>query len=450
MYPASSTDHRTQLLHTLRALACCSLLVLASTAAVGQSLVLEGGTVHPVVGTPYVGHVVIEDDTIRAAGRDVAIPPGARRVDVRGLHVFPGFFDAFGQMGLVEISSVPATVDSSEMGTFNPHLEAATAIHPASEVIPVTRAEGLTQAVVAPRTGRDGVIAGQASVVKLDGWTVEEMTIKPRAAMVIVWPQIQTRSFDFATFSIRETPFSEAEEKAEEARNALRDWLDAGRHYARAVAARSDRLERDLELEALGPMLAGDQPVVIVANAKRDIESAIAFAEEEGLRMILAGGQEAWRLGERLAEQDIPVILGSVQSLPREEDHPYDQPYGRAGQLAAAGVTIAFGSGAGGGFGPGGPHSARTLIFEAGMATAYGLDPAVALAALTLNPARIFGVDDRLGSIEAGKIANLVVTDGDALDIRTKVHHVLIAGRSIDLDNKHRALYDRHRSRPAP
>jgi len=425
---------------------CLLVLVVVGAPLSGQTLVVEGGTVHPVAGDPFVGHVVIEDGLITAVGADVAGPAGASILDATGLHVFPGLFDALSQIGLVEVGAVSATDDRAEMGTYNAHLLAASAIHPSSEVIPVTRANGITHAVVAPRVD-DGVIAGQAALINLGGWTVEEMAVDAAIAMIVAWPEIETRSFDFSTFSIRETPYNEAKEKAEAEQNELRDWFDAARHYAQAKAGGSARTERDLRLEALAGVLDGGQAVVIQADAKADIEAAVAFAEEQGLRMILAGGRDAWRVKDLLAEKDIAVILGLTQSLPREEDDPYDRPFRNAGELANAGVTIAFSSGAGGGFGPGGPHVSRTTPYEAGMAAAYGLAAGDALEAMTLNPARIFGVEDRLGSIEPGKIANLIVTDGDPLAITTQILHLVIAGREVATDNRHAALYERHRAR---
>jgi len=422
-------------------------VALAPQPARAASIVLEGGTVHTLTGEPTQGPVVIEDGVISGVGPGAAIPDGATRIDVTGLHVYPGLFDALGQMGLVEVNAVAATVDHTELGSYNPHLRAATAIHPASEVIPVSRANGITHALSAPRAGSDGVILGQGSLIHLDGWTVEEMAIDTGLAMVIRWPAIQTRSFDFSTFSIRETPFSEAKEKAEKAQNELRDWLDAARHYAQAAAAPGSRAERELKLEALARVFEG-LPVIVFANAKRDIEAALGLAEEYELKVILAGGRDAWMLKEQLAEKAIPVILGRTQSLPAQEDDPYDLPYRTAFELTEAGVLVAFGSGAGGGFGPGGPHSARNLPYEAGMAAGYGLSRDQALAALTLNPARMLGVDDELGSIEAGKIANLIVTDGDPLEITTRVHHLIIDGRAVPTENKHRSLYERYRSRP--
>jgi len=424
------------------------LLATAATAA-AQPLVLDGGTIHAAAGEePFAGRVVIDGGRIVAVGEAAEVPEGAVRLDVAGLHVYPGLCDALSRIGLVEIGAVAATVDTAEIGAYNPHLKAITAVHPASEVIPVTRETGITHAVVAPGTDRDGVVAGQASLLHLAGWTVEEMAIETSVAMVIAWPEIQTRSFDFATFSVRESPFSEAKEQAEEAQNELRDWFDAARQYQRAMAAGSDRVERDLKLEALARVLDGQLPVVIQANAKRDLEAAIAFAEEQDVRLILAGGRDAWKIKDQLAEKKIPVILGRTQSLPAEEDDPYDRPYRTAGELAAAGVTIAFGSSAGGGFGPGGPHSARTLPYEAATAVAFGLPRDVALAALTRNPAEIFGRGDELGTIEAGKIANLIVTDGDPLELTTEVRHLIIDGKEVTTDNRHRALYEKYRARP--
>ena len=424
------------------------LLSLAAANLAAEPLVLDGGTVHTLAGDAFVGRVVIEDGLIRGVGPAAEIPDGATRLDVAGLHVYPGIFDALSTLGLAEINAVAATVDTAELGAYNPHLMAATAVHPASEVIPVTRANGITHAVTGPRTRRDGVIAGQAALIHLDGWTIEEMAIDPSIAMVVQWPEIRTRTFDFTTFRRRTRPFNEAKEQAEEARAELRDWLEAARHYAQAAAAGDRRTARDLKLEALAKIVDGSQPVILLADTERDIEAAVAFAEEEGLRIILAGGRDAWKVKDLLAEKDIPVILGRSQSLPAEEDDPYDRPFRSAGELREAGVRIAFGSAAGGGFGPGGPHSARTLPYESATAAAYGLSPEEALKAITVYPAEILGVGDQLGTIESGKIANLIVTDGNPLEITTRVVHLIIAGREVSTDNRHRSLYQRYRARP--
>ena len=423
-----------------------ALLLLFPAVAAAETLVIDGGTVHPVSGDPFVGRVVVEDGLIKAVSPDASAPAGATTIDAEGLHVYPGLFDAMSTLGLIEIGAVSATNDQAEMGAYNPHLQSATAIHPASELIPVARANGVTHSLVTPRVSGDGVIAGQAALIQLDGWTVEEMALDASAAMVMRWPQIQTRSFDFSTFSVKETPFAEAKEKAEKAQNELREWFDAARHYDQAAASGSNRLETDQKLAALSRCLDGEMTVIIAADAKRDIEAAVEFAEKEGLRMILASGRDAWKVKEMLAEKNVPVILRLTQSLPNEDDLPYDKPYAVPGELVEAGVKVAFASGAGGGWG-GSPHGSRLLPYNAEQAVAFGLPEEEALRAVTLNAAEMLGVADRLGSIEPGKIANLIVTDGNPLEIRTQVKHVVIGGREISTDNRHRELYEQYRGR---
>jgi imidazolonepropionase-like amidohydrolase len=396
---------------------------------------------------PFVGNVILEDGVITAVGPSAVAPAGATRIDASGLHVYPGMMDALTQLGLVEINSVPATNDQAEMGTYNPHLAAATAVHPASDTIPVARATGITHALIAPEADDGGVIPGQAALMHLDGWTVEEMAIDPAAAMVIEWPGVVTRRFDFSTFSMKETPFKEAEEKAEKAQNELRDWFDAARHYSQAAADESGRASRDLRLEALARVIDGEQRVIVAAQSKRDIEAAVAFAEEQGLEIVLAGARDAGEVSDLLAEKGIPVILGMTQSLPRWEDDPYDHPYGAPGRLVAAGLRIAFASGAGGGFGPGGPHGVRTIPLEAATAVPYGLDAEDAMRALTLWPAEMLGLGDRLGSIDEGKIGNLVVTEGTPLEATSQVRHLIIDGCEVSTDNRHERLYQTYRAR---
>ncbi len=430
------------------------LFLLAIVAALpahlfAQALVIDGGTIHTMKGDPFTGRVVIDKGVITAVGADAAIPNGATRIDATGLHVYPGLFDAMSTVGLDEIDAVSATNDMSEMGMYNPNLAAATAVHPSSEVIPVTRVSGITHVLVTPGTERDGVIAGQAALVNLDGWTEEEMSVNSEMALVIAWPGIVTRRFDPTTFTVKEIPYNDAKETAQKKQNELRDWIDAAKHYGAAVKSKESRADLNPKLAALSQYLDGTRPVIIEAGRKADIEAAIAFADEMGLRMILAGGRDAWKVTDLLVAKKIPVILGRTQSLPAEEDDSYEQPYATPGELTKAGVRIAFASGAGGGFGPDGPHGARTIPYEAGQAAAFGLSEDDAMKALTLWPAEILGVDKQLGSIETGKIANVIVTDGSPLALNTNVKHVIISGRDVSLENRHLALYDKYRGRPA-
>lgn len=407
--------------------------------AQARAYAIRGAKIYTLAGPPIEnGTVVIRDGKIAAVGKDVAIPSGAQVINASGLQVYPGLFDSVSRLGLMEIGQVAATVDINELGDYNPQLLAATAVHPASEHIPVARANGITHAVSAPG---GGVLSGQASLIHLSGWTIEEMAIQPSVGMILNWPTLQTRSFDFATFSLRERPFSEAKKEYEERVAALEDWLEAARHYVQAAEKGSPaNFERDLKLEALARVVKGELPLIVMANNHRDIKNAVEFAEKQKLKVIIAGGGEAWKVKDLLKQKNIPVILRPTQTLPQEEDDPYDRPFTAPGELHAAGVKIAFAT-----FDS---SDSRTLPYETANAVPYGLPWEEALKAITLYPAQILGVADRLGTIEVGKLANLIVTDGDPLSIPTQVRYLFIQGQLTSTDNKHKQLYEKYRARP--
>lgn len=405
-----------------------------------RAYAITGATIHTLAGPAIEnGTIVIRDGTIAAVGENVSVPSGASVIEADALHVYPGMADAFSRLGLTEIGAVDVTQDLNELGDYNPHLNAHTAVHPASEHIPVTRANGVTHAVSAPSGGSG--IPGQATLLHLDGWTVEEMAIEPSAAMVIEWPRIQTRRFDFSTFSVQDRPYTQAKKEYDEEVAELEDWFEAARHYKQA-SERGDpsRFERNLQLEHLARTLDGGLRVIVSANDKRSIETAIEFADRHGLDIAIAGGDEAREVKETLAEKGIPVILGPSQSLPDEEDDPYHYPFSLAGELHEAGVKIAFAT-----FNA---SDSRTLPYEAANTVSFGLPREEALRAVTLYPAEILGVSDRLGTLEPGKVGNLIVTDGDPLEIQTRIEYVFIKGMPVDTDNKHRRLWEEYRQRP--
>jgi len=428
----------------MRGIVQAGLLALALTAfaapAAAQTLVIEGGTVHPVSGAAYTGAVVVRDGVIEAAGPDVAVPEDGEVIDARGLHVYPGLFNAWTVLGLVEIDSVPATLDQAGLGD-RAHLLAVEGVHPAGEIIPVTREDGTAHAWSAPS---GGPWAGQASVILLDGWTVEEMEVEKSVGVVLEWPSLETREFDFSTFSVREKKFSEAKRDYDRTVDELDDWIEAARQYdhARSNAGAGTAVEQDHALDAVARVVRGELPLLVVADRARAIRDAVAFAEAHGLRLVLASGRDAAKEADLLAEKKVPVILNSVQALPAEEDDPYDGPFAAPGELHRAGVAIAFGT-----FDA---SNARALPYEAATAVAFGLEREAALRALTLGAAEVLGLDDRLGSIDPGRWANLIVTDGDPLEVRTAVRHVIVRGRDVDLSNRHSRSYDLYRSRPAP
>ncbi|HEX7050839.1 MAG TPA: amidohydrolase family protein [Longimicrobiales bacterium] len=425
--------------------AAAALLLGAASASAQEALVIRGGTVHPVSGPAYVGTVVVQNGEIAAAGPDVAVPAGARVIDASGLHVYPGLFDAASALGLTEIGAVDVTNDRDELGDFTPHLQARTAVHVESELIPVARANGITHTMAIPgggggfRGGSAAGFAGQGSVFNLDGWTIEQMDIDRGAVMVMNWPPIRTREFDRRTFTVRNRPYSEAKKEHDEAVQRLAEWLDAAREYDRAVSGGAE-IRPNLRLAALARVTRGEIPVLVRVDEARAIRDVVAFAEEQGIRLILAGAAQGYKVADLLAKKNIPVILGPTQILPSGPDAPYDEPYANPGKLHAAGVKIAFAT-----FNA---SDSRTLPYEAAMSIPYGLPHDVALRAVTINGAEMLGLGDRLGTIEPGKIANLLVTDGDPLEITTQIEHLIIAGREVNTMNKHRELYEKYRARP--
>lgn len=413
---------------------------------------ITGAKVYTLSGPPLeAATVVIRDGKIAAVGERVEVPAGAQVIDAKGLEVYPGMFDAVTELGLAEVGAVAATVDTTELGSYNPELVAATAVHPASAHIPVNRAAGITHVIAAPGMGGGGfggglggggaVIGGQASAIHLSGWVIDEMLLRRSAAMVVNWPTLQTRTLDVSTSSFRQRPFREAKQEFDKKVAELGDWLERARHYAQAREKGSAaKFDRDLKLEALVPVIRGELPVLVVANRAREIRSAVEFCEKQKLKMILAGGAEAWKVKDLLREKKIPVVLRPTLRLPVEEDDPYDKVFTQPAELAAAGVKIAFAS-----FGN---EFVRRLPQEAGNAAAHGLPRDEAVKAITLYPAEIFGLADRLGSIEPGKIANLIVTRGDLLELNSDIRYLFINGQLTSTDNKHRQLYEEYRHRP--
>ncbi len=393
------------------------------------------------------GTVVLRDGKIAAVGATVEVPPGAQVIDAKGLQAYPGIFDSITQMGLREIGAVSATVDSTETGNYNPDVVAATAVSPSSEHIPVTRAAGITEVLAVPGSGgfdsggSSNVIGGQASAIHLSGWAIDEMLIKKSAAMVLHWPEIETQTFDFATFSRKEKPYSEAKQEYDKQVNELTDWLERARHYSQVMEKSSPaKYDRDLKLEALVPVVRGKLPVLVFADRSREIRNAVEFCDKQKLRMILAGGAEAYKVKDLLRSKGVPVILRPMLTLPPDEDDPYDRLLSQPAELAAAGVRFAIAS-----FDN---SFARRLGQNAANAVAHGLPYEEALKAVTIYPARILGLDDQIGTIEQGKLANIIVTNGDPLELTTDVKYLFIRGQLTSLDNRHMRLYEKYSKRP--
>jgi imidazolonepropionase-like amidohydrolase len=449
----SQAPIRARLLYLLCFINFLYLLTPANAGAQSQpptSYALTHAKIFTLAGSPIEdGTLIIHDEKIAAVGVGLDIPASAQVIDAKGLQVYPGFFDSITQMGLREIGAVSATVDSTETGSYNPDVVAATAVSPSSEHIPVTRAAGITEVLAVPGSGgfdsagSGGVIGGQASAIHLAGWTIDEMLIKKSAAMVLNWPEIKTRTFDFATFSRKEKPYSEAKQEYDKQVNEITDWLERARHYAHALEKGSvAKYDRDLKLEALAPVVRGELPLLVFADRSREIRAAVEFCDKQRLRMVLAGGLEAYKVKDLLRSKGVPVILRPVLTLPLDEDDPYDRLLSQPAELAAAGVKFAFAS-----FDN---SFARRLGQNAANAVAYGLPYEEALKAVTLYPAHIFGLDEHIGTLEQGKLANVIVTNGDPLELTTDVKYLFIRGQLTSLDNRHLRLYEKYAKRPKP
>jgi imidazolonepropionase-like amidohydrolase len=439
---------RTSILFPAGILAILLVPALSAQAQSSGVYAITHAKIFTLAGAPIEdGTLVIRDGKIAAAGASVEIPAGAQVIDAKGLQIYPGLFDSITQMGLREIGAVSATVDAAETGNYNPDVVAATAISPSSEHIPVTRAAGITEVLAVPASGGmdffgpGGVIGGQASAIHLSGWTIDEMLLKKSAAMVLNWPEIETQTFDFATFSRKEKPYTDAKQEYDKQVNELTDWLDRARHYAQAAEKGSTaKYERDLKLEALAPVIRGELPLLVFADRAREIRNAIEFCYKQKLRMILAGGAEAYKVKDLLRSKEIPVILRPMLSLPLDEDDPYDRLLSQPAELAAAGVKFAFAS-----FDN---SFARRLGQNAANAVAHGLPYDEALKAVTISPAEIFGLANQVGTLQPGKMANVIVTNGDPLELTTDVKYLFIRGQLTSTNNRHKSLYEKYLNRP--
>jgi len=392
-----------------------------------QTIAITGGTVYPVSG-PRLEHatVLIQNGKIAAVGTSVAIPADATRIDATGKWVTPGLVDGGGQMGLVEIGAVPGTREGSLQGdTIAAAFNVAEGINPASQLIPVTRVEGITTALATPA---GNLVSGQAVLVDLDGTTIEAMTVKSPVGIVADLSETGKDDAGGTRAGI-----------VERLRGVFRDALEYERRRADFSRAQMQPLgARAADLDALLPVLHGQLPFIAIANRRSDIETALRLAREFELRLILGGAQEAWEIAGTIAAAGVPVIVEPLDNIPS-----YDAlgvRYENAAFLAKAGVKIVLMETD--------THNSRNLKQEAGNAVSYGLPWDQALRAITLSPAEVFGVADRYGSLDAGKVANVVVWSGDPFEFSTAVEHVYIRGKEIPLTSRQRELFERYRNLP--
>jgi len=429
-------------------------LSLLPVMAADDNLLIRGATVHPVSGPEIKdGSVLVRDGKIVGIGHNLAAPHGTRIIEAKGMHVYPGMINSATELGLNEIGSIRETVDTGELGDFNPQLRAEIAVNPSSEHIPVTRANGITTAIVMPMGASGGqgrgpgsakpsIINGQAALVHLDGWTWEEMDVKKSAAMAMRFPIIPSPQMRFGDGppGTQRYNYAEAKKAYEAQLRDLREFFEESRRYQKAKAAKPAGFKIDLKYEAMLPVLEGKTPLVVMANREHAILDAVKFADEQKVRLIIANPRELGKAGAQMKARNVTAILGPTLETPENHDDPYDASYTLPNEFYKAGVKFAFGS-----FDN---EFARNVPYQAATAAAFGLPHEEALKSVTINAAQIWGVGDKIGSIEEGKWADLILTDGDPLEAKTQIKQLFIKGKSVDLDNKHKRLYEKYLNRP--
>jgi len=405
-----------------------------------ETLLLTGAIVHTVSGETITnGQVLIRDGKIAAVGQTLS-GDGAKEVSLAGRHLYPGLIALNTDLGLAEIDAVRATLDIKEVGEYTPDVYSWLAVNPDSELLPVARANGV--ACFEP-TPAGAVVAGQSGLITLDGWTTEQMVVRKSIALQVYWPsaRLDTTPRDRARDPKKWKSLEAQDEARQEKLRQLEDFFAEARAYAKAKTS-DGSFQIVPAWEAMLPVVRGEIPVTIHADDARQIRAAVSWARTNGIRMILADGLDAWRVADLLATNNVPVVFSHVYTQPQREEDGYDAQFRAAGILNKAGVKIAFSGGGG--------SLVKNLPYTAAQAVAFGLPAEEAVKAITLYPAQIAGVAERLGSIEAGKDATVFAADGDILDIRSNVKRMWIAGKEVSLENRHTRLYEKYKNRPGP
>ncbi len=405
-----------------------------------NKVLIKKATIVPVEGKILAeGDLLIEGGKIAAIGVDLPAPEGAKVIDAAGMFAYPGFIDGYTHLGLNEIVNISSTVDIREMGKENPELKAAWAVNPHSVHFKTSRINGTTTALVAPS---GGTFPGMSALVKMDGWTIDEMLVKETATSFINFPMTPRVTGAEKIGTPTEAKVDVTAKLVEK----IKEYLTEARHYLRLKKLEEEdgsiqSPDLNPKYEALAPVLAGTLPVMISVEKAKDIELAIKFVQEEKIKAIFRGCAQGFKVADKIKEAGIPVVIDDLYTGPSEPEDGYDAPFRNVSELAKAGVLICFSSGVD-------PGVSKDLPYHAARAVAFGLDRDEAIKALTINPARIFGIDDRVGSLKIGKDADLFITTGDPLDLRSEVKHLFINGEEVDLNNWWKTLYDTWKERP--
>lgn len=425
-----------------------TLLVISASAqtppADSGAFLLKGGTVHTVSGaTIENGAVLVRNGKIVGVGKNLSAPEGVQVIDITGQQVYPGMIDAASFIGRQKPSADQAA-DAKEMGLFNPQIRAATAMNPDNQHIPGARANGVTSVIEMP----DGeLLAGQMSLVHLEPGGNDAMVADAFTAIHLRFPAIELvprrlyepDADDSDDLPPDPRPYAEAKQEYDTKIRALNQFFENARRYRRSKQVKSKSLVSDLRYEALLPVLEGSKPLLITAVREREIREAVAWAEKQKVKMILADGYESYKVIPLLKAKNIPVVLGPTMSLPLDEDDPYDRSNTTPGLLYKGGVKFCIATFS--------ALSTRNLPYQAAAAVGYGLPHDEAFKAVSLNAAEIFGLGKRYGSIDEGKVADLIVTDGDPMEAKTKVNFVFIDGKPVSVETRQKQLYEKYKDR---
>ena len=446
IFPLSASGTRLPASGFILSMIALALLYSAPFATAQQKpIVLRGGKLLTVShGTIPNGVLVMENGKIAALGpaASLKIPAGAKIIDTAGMTVYPGLIDSETYLGLTEISAEQSTNDLIELSDeIMPHMHVYDAFHAESELIPVTRLNGITNAIVAPQN-RD-TLPGQDSFIQLDGESADEMLLVRDIAMPLNFTGAQRRNETWEKRKFPETRMGMAAQLRQafvDAQDYRQKWSEYERKKAepnKAGEKKSDASppKHDLKSEALLPYLDGKKPIVLAAEEPSDLQTAVRLAREFNLKFVLNHISHSRPVLDYVAALKVPVIVGPIYESPKEEER-YDAVYSLPAELQKRGVKIAFASFE--------SHNVRNLPYQAGYAVAYGLPYDEALKAVTLNAAEIWGVADKLGSLDIGKTANVVVATGDPLDVKTDVKRVFIEGREVPMTSRQTRLRDQY------
>ncbi|RUO78876.1 amidohydrolase [Idiomarina tyrosinivorans] len=396
-------------------------------------ILLKGGTLHTVTqGVMVNTDLLFSGGEIIAMGNQLTLPDNTEVIDIQGQHVYPGLIAMDTTLGLNEIEAVRATRDSEEVGAIHPEVTAHVAFNADSEVIPTVRYNGVAYAQVVPQ---GQLVMGASSLMQLDGWNADDAIVRAKTGMHVQWP----RTYVVDAWWEQRTPEQQREANAKALDTLKQVFVDAKAYYD---AKQADQLNAvDVRWEAMLGLFDGSLPLYVHANDVRQLEQALDIAKEYGFQLVLVGAADAWRIKERLAKSQTPVIFEGLFGLPNHNDDGYDQAYRSAGELAAAGVNLALAY-------PG-YWDTRNLAFGVGNAIAYGLNPDKALAMVTLKPAKLLGVGAQLGSLTVGKKASLIVSKGDIFDpLGQDLSAMFINGRKVTLQSRQTELYHKYQKRP--